>query len=92
MNSGSIRLRLWSAAAISIVVALAIAGVGLRFLFERHVERRVETDLTVALNLIVGATTFADGTLWFRRNPPIRGSTCRSPATTGRSRISAAAR
>ena len=30
----SIRFRLWSAAAISIVIALAVAGVGLRYLFE----------------------------------------------------------
>ncbi len=69
MRRGSIRFRLWSAAAISIVLALAIAGVGLRFLFERHVERRVETDLTVALNLLVGATTFADGTLQISPEP-----------------------
>lgn len=59
MNRGSIRLRLWSAAAISILVALAVAGVGLRYLFERHVERRVESELTVDLNQLIGATTFA---------------------------------
>ncbi len=39
------------------------------FLFERHVERRVETDLTVELNLLVGATTFADGTLQISPEP-----------------------
>ena len=59
MTGGSIRFRLWSAAAISILVALAIAGVGLRYLFERHVERRVESELTVDLNQLIGATTFA---------------------------------
>lgn len=64
MRRGSIRLRLWSAAAISILVALAIAGVGLRYLFERHVERRVESELTVDLNRLIGATSFrADGSL-----------------------------
>jgi signal transduction histidine kinase len=60
----SIRFRLWSAAAISILVALAIAGVGLRYLFELHVERRVVGELTVDLNELIGATTFtADGRL-----------------------------
>ena len=55
MTGGSIRFRLWSAAAISILVALAIAGVGLVFLFERHAERQLETDLIVDLNQVVGA-------------------------------------
>lgn len=31
----SIRFRLWSAAAVSIVIALGIAGVGLRYLFDK---------------------------------------------------------
>jgi signal transduction histidine kinase len=66
MKGGSIRLRLWSAAAISILVALALAGVGLRYLFERHVERRVEAELTADLNQLIGATSFADGTLKVR--------------------------
>lgn len=60
----SIRFRLWSAAAISILVALAIAGAGLRYLFELHVERRVVGELTVDLNELIGATTFTvDGQL-----------------------------
>ncbi|HZP20753.1 MAG TPA: HAMP domain-containing sensor histidine kinase [Bauldia sp.] len=64
MSGGSIRLRLWSAAAISIVVALGLAGIGLRFLFERHVERRIASDLTVELNQLVAATAFdSDGRL-----------------------------
>ena len=54
----SIRFRLWSAATISILVALAIAGAGLRYLFELHVERRVVGELTVDLNELIGATTF----------------------------------
>jgi signal transduction histidine kinase len=61
MKTGSIRLRLWSAAAISILLALAVAGVGLRYLFERHVERRVESELTVDLNQLIGATNLKDG-------------------------------
>jgi signal transduction histidine kinase len=63
MKRGSIRLRLCSAAAISIVIALALAGVGLRYLFERHVERRIEADLNIDLNQLIGATTLTDGTL-----------------------------
>jgi len=66
MRSGSIRFRLWSAAAISILVALALASVGLRYLFERHVERRVDSELTVDLNQLIGATSFVDGTLKVR--------------------------
>ena len=61
MKTGSIRLRLWSAAAISILLALAVAGIGLRYLFERHVERRVESELTVDLNQLIGATNLKDG-------------------------------
>ena len=63
MKRGSIRFRLWSAAAISILLALAIAGVGLRYLFERHVERRVEAELTVDLSQLIAATSFSDGAL-----------------------------
>ena len=64
MRRGSIRFRLWSAAAISILIALGIAGVGLRYLFEQHVERRVESELTVDLNQLISATTFApDGSI-----------------------------
>ncbi len=58
----SIRFRLWSAATISILVALAIAGIGLRYLFERHVERRIEAELFVDLDRLIAKTDFsADG-------------------------------
>lgn len=64
MKAGSIRIRLWSAAAVSVLIALAIAGVGLRYLFERHVERRVQAELSVDLNQLIGATHFgSDGRL-----------------------------
>lgn len=66
MRSGSIRFRLWSAAAISILVGLALASVGLRYLFERHVERRVDSELTVDLNQLIGATSFVNGALQVR--------------------------
>jgi signal transduction histidine kinase len=63
MRLRSIRSRLWSAAAISILIALAVAGVGLRYLFERHVERRVEVELTGELNQLIGATGFVGAAL-----------------------------
>jgi signal transduction histidine kinase len=64
MTGNSIRFRLWLAATISILVALAVAGVGLRYLFELHVERRVVGELTLDLGELIGATTFtADGRL-----------------------------
>ena len=60
----SIHFRLWSAATISILLALAIAGIGLRYLFELNVERRIVSELTVNLNELIGATSFAaDGRL-----------------------------
>ena len=63
MKGGSIRLRLWSAAAISILIALTVAGVGLRYLFERHVERRVESELSADLTRLIGATSFIGDSL-----------------------------
>ncbi|WP_292431040.1 hypothetical protein [Mesorhizobium sp.] len=54
----SIRFRLWLAAAVSILIALAIAGVGLRYLFELNVERRVVSELGVDLNELIGATAY----------------------------------
>ena len=63
MTRGSIRLRLWSAAAVSVLAILAIAAFGLLYLFERHVERQLETDLIVDLNQVVGATKIVDGAL-----------------------------
>ena len=59
MKRGSIRLRLWLAAAISIVLALAVAGAGLRYLFEQHVERRVESELGIELNQLIGSTALS---------------------------------
>lgn len=62
MKFGSIRLRLLLAAAASVVAALAIAGFALSVLFERHVERRVESDLSAELAQIIAATAVgADG-------------------------------
>lgn len=49
----ALRVRLLLAAAVSIVLALLAAGVGLTALFERHVERRLETQLDDTLGIII---------------------------------------
>lgn len=50
MRFGSLRLRLLLAGAMSTAIALALAAYGLTVLFERHVERRIDAELTVHLN------------------------------------------
>ena len=50
MSLGSLRLRLLLAGALSILVALSLAAIGLTLLFKQHVERRVDAELTVYLN------------------------------------------
>jgi hypothetical protein len=61
MTFGSLRLRLLLAGAVSTVVALAIAAYGLTVLFERHVERRIDAELTVYLNQITAGLEPAEG-------------------------------
>jgi len=52
------------AGAISILAALALSALGLSYLFERHAERRVVSELVVFLDRIVaGLDRNADGTL-----------------------------
>lgn len=55
MTRRSLRVRLWIAAALSIGVALIIAGFGLVALFERHVERRIGDELSSRLNQLADA-------------------------------------
>lgn len=65
MSGGSIRLRLFFAGALSIIAALALAALGLVLLFERHVERRIESELAVYLDqIIANLDRNADGTLF----------------------------
>lgn len=54
MSRGSLRVRLLAAGAASILVALALAGLGLTLLFERHVERRVSAELELNLRQLIG--------------------------------------
>lgn len=58
----SLRWRLLLAAAGAILVALGIAWVFMTLLFERHLERRLEVEMTRdALGLVAGLTLDADG-------------------------------
>jgi signal transduction histidine kinase len=54
VRRGSLRRRLLAAGAASILIALALAGLGLTLLFERHVERRVVIELEMDLRQLIG--------------------------------------
>lgn len=70
MRKGSLRLRLFAAGAASVTLALAVAALGLLWLFERHVERRVVLELESDLRqLVSGISRAADGTLQVSRLP-----------------------
>src|SRR5215207_2465838 len=61
MRTGSLRLRLFGLAVVTISVALGLAWLALTFLFERHVRERLETEL-------------ANQALWFAANISMDGS------------------
>jgi signal transduction histidine kinase len=64
MSLGSLRLRLLAAAAAFIVAALVLAALGLTLLFERHVERWIDGQMTSHLDqLIAGIERGPDGQL-----------------------------
>ncbi len=67
MMADSLRLRLLVASTAAVAVALVIAGIGLVHLFERHVERRIGTELDTYLNQMAARVVFnADGTFALR--------------------------
>jgi signal transduction histidine kinase len=62
MKVGSLRLRLLLAGVLSIALALMLSAAGLVYLFERHVERRVDAELNVHLvQLVAGLDRNAAG-------------------------------
>lgn len=70
MRRGSLRLRLVLAGAISILAAVTLSAIGLTVLFKRHVERRVEAELSVYLDQIVtGLDRGASGEPVMSRSP-----------------------
>ncbi|TPE47697.1 sensor histidine kinase [Amaricoccus solimangrovi] len=91
MSGGSIRLRLLLAGAAAILAALALAAVGLRVLFERHVERRAYAEMLVDLDqLAAGLSRAPDGSVTVTRPPsdprfarPLSGSYWQVETDTG---------
>jgi signal transduction histidine kinase len=71
VSFGSLRFRLLLAAAISILVALGLAAAGLAWLFERHVERWLDSQLEVQLNqLFAGLRASPPGSVMLGKEPP----------------------
>ncbi|MEJ1158354.1 sensor histidine kinase [Prosthecomicrobium sp. N25] len=70
MTIRSLRLRLAAGGTFAILVALAVAGLGMGLLFERHAARRLAEDLDVTLRQIAGGLVVApDGTATLERPP-----------------------
>ncbi|MEW5964089.1 MAG: HAMP domain-containing sensor histidine kinase [Pseudomonadota bacterium] len=62
MSLGSLRTRLLLAGALAITIALLVSAIGLLLLFERHVTRRIDTELGAHLNqLVAGLDRAGDG-------------------------------
>ena len=67
---GSLRLRLFLAGIVAVLIALGVSAFGLVLLFERHVERRMAADLTVVLDdLVSGLDRDAEGQLTVSEEP-----------------------
>ena len=63
MKGRSLRARLLLASAVAVFAVLALTGFGLVYLFERHVERRITSELNSYINQIAGRLSFdEDGT------------------------------
>lgn len=70
MKQGSLRLRLIAAGGACILLILAVAGLGLLLLFERHVERRMVVELETHLRqLVSGLERAEDGALRLSQPP-----------------------
>lgn len=70
MKGNSLRLRLVATGVAAIVLALAMAGLGLTLLFERHVGRTVSQDLDVHLKkLLADLEVDADGRIAMTGGP-----------------------
>ena len=95
MTVGWLRLRLFLAGVVAVLVASGVVGVRpLTLLFERHVERRMAADLALVLDRcfsLSGQDRDAEGRLgrsWKSR--AIRGSSAACRGSTGRLRGSPA--
>ncbi len=64
MRSGSLRLRLLVGAALAVLVAMVIAWITMTYLFARHIERRVASELKRdAMQVLAHLVVDADGRL-----------------------------
>ncbi len=63
MKKRSLKVRLLAINVVAIAVILATTGLGLVFLFERHLERRVGAELDTYINQIAANLTFDDSGL-----------------------------
>lgn len=71
MTRRSLRARLAVAAALSTALALLVAAIALVALFERHVERRIGTELVSQLNQLAATVHIdSDGRLTVQPEPP----------------------
>jgi signal transduction histidine kinase len=69
-SAGSLRLRLFLAGAVALVAATVAAAFALGLVFERHVERRVEAELTAHLDQLTAGVAFdAEGRPGLERHP-----------------------
>jgi signal transduction histidine kinase len=70
MSFGSLRVRLLAGAAVFILAAVALSAIGLMILFQRHVERWVDVELSTDLDqLIAGVDHGGGGQLAVTRSP-----------------------
>ncbi len=70
MNRSSLRIRLSAAAAISIIGALTLSGFFLTLLFERHLMRRVDKELSVYVKQLAASLEVdADGSTTLTNQP-----------------------
>jgi hypothetical protein len=70
VRHGSLRLRLLLAGAISILLALALSAAGLVLLFERHVDRRIDQELSVHLDQLIAGLERPGGDALDVARPP----------------------
>ncbi len=69
MRPGSIRFRLLVAAVVGVAAALFAAEFGLSYLFERHVERRIDAELKVHEQQLIAGIALTDGKVTIGRPP-----------------------
>lgn len=83
-RTGSIRWRLFFAAMISTGLALAVAAIGLAYLFERHIARRVEADMGLYMQRIAAQVEIsADTNELMLVTPPGHGNRQRTDIPYG---------